>query len=89
MPHTWKRYFVAVGERVLIEAPWSEVCMHMQVAGKKMQAELLPPPPGRSFPRAVQLYEPDGRLFSAPILPGEAGFFESEPGQFYVYPWED
>jgi hypothetical protein len=53
-------------DAVLIEAPYSEVCMHMQVAGKLMWVE----PVGATM---AQLYTPDGRKFSFPITRGEAG----------------
>lgn len=72
-----KRY-AAIGERVTLEMPWSEVCMHMQVAGKVMQAEIQPS--GYS----AQLYTLDGRVFSAPVTTGEAGFYR-EDERFYYY----
>ena len=71
-----KRY-VKEGERVAIVAPHSEVCMHMQVAGRPMLAMILE---GR---HAAQLYRPDGTEYSAPVTPGEAGFYSDEDG-FYV-----
>jgi hypothetical protein len=45
---------------------YSEVAMHMRVAGRVMWAE----PVGE---HACQLYTPDGEKFSAPILRAEAG----------------
>jgi hypothetical protein len=51
-----------------IVLPHSEVCMHMKVAGKRMVCGLLP---GATM---VQLYDEDGRHFSAPITAGEAGW---------------
>lgn len=49
-----------------IEMPWSEVCMHMGIAGKWMLAERLPT-------GMVQLYTLDAKPFSFPIGAGEAG----------------
>lgn len=49
--------------------PFSEVCMHMRVAGKVMVGRLVNP----RHPM-VQLLADDGRLFSAPITMGEAGW---------------
>lgn len=55
--------------------------MHMKVADKLMYAELLP---DRLF---VQLYDRDGREYSSPILPGEAGFtFDSQTSEYVVRP---
>lgn len=58
--------------------PHSEVCIHMQVAGKVMEFELLPR-------GAVQLYK-DRQLFSSPILSGEAGIYQNDDGSRYYYP---
>ena len=51
---------------VLIEQPYSEVCMHMHVAGKVMFVA----PHG---PHMAQLYTLSGHPFSFPITNGEAG----------------
>jgi len=65
-----------VGEAVM---PYSEVCMHMRVAGKKMGFKVLDN-------RMVQLMSlPDMKLFSAPITLGEAGIYEDNEGMYY-YP---
>ena len=76
--------------------PYSEVCMHMQIAGKEMIGQLS------KTGGSVQLFElatngqltrtildngqpKDGyREFSAPILPGEAGLYSDSLG-FYFY----
>lgn len=71
-------YYVEVGERVIIECPYSEVCMHMRVAGRRMGAELQPS--GWS----VQLFTLDGQPYSAPITTGEAGFYHDQ-GKIYTY----
>ncbi len=65
-------------QMVLLELPFSEVCMHMKVAGTKMYGIVLS--------RAVQLVGMDGRLFSAPILHGEAGIFTNPDGSMYYHP---
>lgn len=54
-----------VGTRVTVELPYSEVCMHMRVAGKTMAVDVLP--------TMAQLIDSDGRNFSFPITHGEAG----------------
>ena len=59
-----------------IELPYSEVCMHMRVAGKRMWAQGADGPLYGGIAiaaRMVQLYSNDGRRFSAPITRGEAG----------------
>lgn len=60
--------------------PYSEVCMHMQIAGKEMIGRL------HETGRSVQLFtsEPVPQMFSAPILPGEAGLYQDAHG-FYFY----
>lgn len=51
--------------RRTVELPYSEVCMHMRIAGREAEVELLPN-------GMAQVYL-DGRPFSAPITCGEAG----------------
>lgn len=56
------------GQRRYVEMPFSEVCMHMRIAGRVMAAEIV----GTA---AIQLFDADtGDKFSAPITAGEAGF---------------
>lgn len=50
-----------------IELPYSEVCLHMRVAGRRMLV-------GPAGPRMAQLYDDDGKPFSFPITRGEAGY---------------
>jgi hypothetical protein len=50
----------------LLELPYSEVCMHMRVAGKEMWVA----PVGDLM---AQLYDLQGQRFSIPITRGEAG----------------
>jgi hypothetical protein len=49
-----------------LRLPYSEVCVHMHVAGKVMFGEL--------DGCMVQLIDDDGRPFSFPITKGEAGW---------------
>lgn len=61
------RQIVKPGDTVTLTMPYSEVCMHMEVAGKKMKVEVLE--------HGAQLHKEDGSPFSFPILHGEAGIF--------------
>jgi hypothetical protein len=61
----WRPAGVSELARLVVVA-YSEVAMHMRVAGRLMWAE----PVGDD---ACQLYTPDGEKFSAPILRAEAG----------------
>lgn len=54
-------------EAKTLTLPYSEVCMHMKVAGTRMYAELRPK-------NMVQLFDDNGRAFSFPITRGEAGW---------------
>ena len=74
-PATKRR--VQVGDTVRLRMPWSEVCLHMNVADRPMLATV--------GERMVQLATLDGRPFSAPITHGEAGVHTGEAG-FYVLP---
>lgn len=66
---------VETGKRYKSIMPHSEVCIHMRVADKVMEFEKLER-------RAVQLFE-DGKPFSHPIFPGEAGVMEDEEGFYF------
>lgn len=59
---------VKAGQKIKAIMPWSEVCIHLGIAGKTMTCEVLS--------RGVQLYDDKGEKFSFPILHGEAGFHE-------------
>jgi hypothetical protein len=54
-----------IGETVTVEMPWSEVNMHMRIAGKTM--------PVRVQSNGAQILNADGTDFSFPITYGEAG----------------
>ena len=71
-----EKHYVEVGRAYMLTLPWSEVCMHMKVADKSMTAEILP--------TGVQLLNPDGSRFSAPITHGEAGLYRDETGLYFL-----
>lgn len=75
-----KRIDVKPGQFFKTVMPHSEVCIHMQVAGKEMLGRLS------EDGRSVQLFRPENSLepFSFPILPGEAGLYSDQAG-FYFY----
>lgn len=67
------------GQWGLAIMPYSEVCVHMQVAGKPMLFIL------RADGMMVQLFSPSGQVFSGPITPGEAGIYQDGQRRYY-YP---
>lgn len=73
------KQYLRVWDKRTVLLPFSEVAMHMQVAGERMEAQLIKTP----SQVMVQLWK-DGRLFSAPITYGEAGFFKDDCG-FYTF----
>ena len=60
-------------QETILELPYSEVCMHLRVAGTRMRARLQPN-------GMVQLLDPDGRDFSFPITAAEAGLHHDQDG---------
>jgi hypothetical protein len=69
-----------VGKRLIhpnqeftLELPYSEVCMHLRVAGTRMRARLL-------ADGMVQLLDADGLQFSFPITAAEAGLDLDDDG---------
>lgn len=71
---------IQAGDRVTLELPFSEVCMHFRLAGKVAEVEFLQ---GRYELVAQVHYQ--GRPFSSPITAGEAGAYCTSGGQWYVY----
>lgn len=70
-----------VGHRYEKVMPYSEVCLHMRIAGQRMAFEIVP---SSAWGHSVQLYDlRDGRPFSSPILTGEAGLFEDSEGYYF------
>lgn len=72
------------GDRLRLELPHSEVCMHMRVAGRVMDVRLTE----GEHPMA-QLLNEDGSEFSFPITTGEAGIYGSLRDGFSYYPEGD
>jgi hypothetical protein len=64
-------------EEFTIQLPYSEVCMHLRVAGTRMRARLQPN-------RMVQLLQPDGTDFSFSITDSEAGLYTDEQGAWLI-----
>jgi hypothetical protein len=60
-------------QETILQLPYSEVCMHLRVAGTRMHARLL-------ANEMVQLLDPDGREFSFPITAAEAGLQHDQDG---------
>lgn len=73
------RTFLKLGDRWLATMPYSEVCMHMRIADKKMICEFA-----KTIYPMIQLYSLDGKPFSSPVTTGEAGVYEDAKG-FYTY----
>lgn len=86
MPRSRTPVPIKPGQRVLIEAPFSEVCMHMRVAGKPMYVELVP---SGAWGWIAQLYTPEGEPFSFPVLLAEAGVYGDRIEEMYVYPYQN
>lgn len=79
-----KRIELEVGDKLQLEMPYSEVMMHMKLAGKVCYIEV-----GRT---SVRILGDDGRPNTGSVTHGEAGLYSStEPEQWYVYtdkvPW--
>jgi hypothetical protein len=64
-------------QEVTLQLPYSEVCMHLRVAGTRMRARLQPG-------GMVQLLDPSGSEFSFPITAAEAGLDHDHDGWFSV-----
>ena len=64
-------------QELILELPYSEMCMHLRVAGTRMRARLL-------ATGMVQQLDPEGREFSFPITAAEAGLQHDRDGWFSV-----
>lgn len=67
---------VKPGDIVKVTLPFSEVCMHMRVAGDVMAVKVLE--------HGVQLLNDDGSNYSFPITHGEAGIYTPMVGEWYT-----
>jgi uncharacterized protein (DUF2267 family) len=70
------RRIIRTGERVTTIGCYSEVLMHMGLAGRRIEVELLP------SLRAAQCYR-DGRPAGGPVTTGEAGLHR-DGDEFHV-----
>jgi hypothetical protein len=77
-----RSHLVNIGDFGVKIMPYSEVCMHMRIAGKVMMFQVL-------SRNSVQIYDLDGKIFSFPIGYGEAGFYSAPANnpeyEFYYY----
>jgi len=74
---TIERIRVQPGDTVRIMLAYSEVCMHMQVAGQVRNVALIP---CACVGAMAQLLNDDGTVFSYPITLGEAGIRRDAEG---------
>lgn len=84
MTHREEIVRLVPGECVRLELPYSEVCMHMRIAGAVHEVELCRDGTGLGM---AQIIDDDGRPFGPPVTPGEAGILMDSRG-FYAYPVE-
>ncbi|MFD9815184.1 hypothetical protein [Streptomyces sp. NPDC059080] len=72
-----QRVDLEIGDHIFVTLPWSEVCVHMQVADRVLEVEVLQD--------GAQLHM-DGRPYSMAITWGEAGIYtDSTTGKPYTY----
>lgn len=65
---------VKPGDVLRLTLPWSEVCMHLRVAGQVRDVRILDD--------AAQILWDSGRPFSFPITHGEAGVYRDAEGLY-------
>lgn len=65
---------VMVGETVRVSLPWSEVCMHLRVAGEVRNVRVLE--------SGAQILNADDTPFSFPVTHGEAGIYRDSEGLY-------
>ena len=65
---------LSVGTVVSLTLPWSEVCMHLKVAGKTRSVEVLA--------TGAQILNEDGTPYSFPVTHGEAGIYSDAQGLY-------
>ncbi len=78
MEQSGGQVYLTIGDTIRVRLPYSEVCVHMRVAGKPMTVQIV----GTEYPVA-QLIGDDGAPFSGPILLGEAGIY-TDGERYYV-----
>lgn len=65
---------VSPGTIVSVKLPYSEVCMHLKVAGQVRNVEV--------FNHGAQILNEDGSRYSFPITLGEAGIYADAQGLY-------
>jgi len=65
---------VKSGDVVSIRLPWSEVCMHLKVAGEVRKVHV--------FNHGAQILNDDGTRYSFPVTLGEAGIYQDAEGLY-------
>lgn len=65
---------VSPGTIVSLTLPWSEVCMHLKVAGQTRPVEVLA--------TGAQILNEDGTKYSFPVTHGEAGIYSDAEGLY-------
>lgn len=87
------RTALSIGDTVRVELPYSEVCMHMGVAGKVFTVRVVEPhflvcptdcTVSHGTQPMAQILREDGSEYCPLITLGEAGIFTREAG-FYAY----
>ncbi len=68
------RIDLQIGDRVRLEMPWSEVMMHLRLAGSNVVVEVLDD--------GVQLLLEDGTKLSFPVTWAEAGIYTDTSGPY-------
>lgn len=70
------KHYVSVGQRFMAECPFSEVCMHMGVAGELRMMEYLE--------CSVQIYDLNSRPMGGAVTLGEAGLLTDDQGVYFT-----
>ena len=65
---------VKSGEEIALRLPWSEVCMHLKVAGQVRNVRVLD--------TGAQILNDDGTPYSFPVTHGEAGIYTDAQGLY-------
>lgn len=65
---------IKTGDVVRLKMPWSEVCMHLKVAGQVRNVRVLD--------TGAQILNDDGTPYSFPVTHGEAGIYTDAQGLY-------